>query len=126
MISNREDTPFWQSSGELELSDWLREKLELWRYKMPSPTDCANRMSLFSEWSYIYVLYDKHIFDDLSFALKDAIGDHDFDEFLADLDRRRRDMMARSPDHRQLLTTLRQSATMPWYRLEGSQSPRGS
>lgn len=121
-LSNRDDTPFWKSAGvDLELSDWLREKLNLWRYKMPSPTDCTNRMSLFSEWSYIYVLYGKHYFDDVTFALEDAIGDQDFEEFLADLDRRRQQMMAKSPDHRLLLTALRQSAQTPWYRMEGTQ-----
>jgi Tryptophan halogenase len=116
-LSNRDDTPFWNAArNELKLSDWLTERLELWRYKMPSPTDCTNRLSLFSEWSFIYVLYGKHFFDGVTFALEHSLGDHDFDVFLAEIDQQRREMMARSPDHRQLLTALRQSAGTPWYR----------
>lgn len=35
-------------------------------------------------------------------------------------------MLEKSPDHRQLLTTLRQSAQTPWYRAEGTELARQS
>ncbi len=119
-LSNREDTAFWRAARhDLQVSDRLADKLALWRHKLPSAPDCPNRLSLFSEWSYIYVLYGKGYFDNVTFPIEDALADGDYDEFTRDLDRRRADLLARAPDHRDLLDRLRRIPAEPWYRPEG-------
>ncbi len=119
-LSNREDTEFWRAARhDLAVPDRLRERLALWRHKLPSAPDCPNRLSLFSEWSYIYVLYGKGFFDDVTFPIEDALGDEDFDQFIQNLDRRRADLLARAPDHRELLDQFRRMPAEPWYRPDG-------
>jgi tryptophan halogenase len=119
-LSNREDTEFWRAARhDLVVPDWLRDRLALWRHKLPSVTDCPSRLSLFSEWSFIYVLYGKGFFDDVTFPIEDALADEDFDEFTAQLDRRRAELLARAPDHRALLEQFRRMPTEPWYRPDG-------
>ena len=83
LLSNREDTEFWRAARhDLVMPEPLREKLALWRHKLPSAPDCPNQLSLFTEWSYIYVLYGKDYLDGVTFPIEDALADDDFDKFM--------------------------------------------
>lgn len=118
--SNREDTEFWRSMrSEITVPDGLKAKLERFRGKLPSISDAPSRLSLFSEWNFIYVLFGKGFFDGLTFPVEDFICDEDFDMFLADLAQRRAQMLADAPDHWELLRQIRQQPVSPWYRPEG-------
>lgn len=117
--SNRRDTDFWRTAGEdLAIPDALQAKLERFRYKLPSATDSVNRMSLFSEWNYIYVLYGKGFFDGITFPEEDFVCDDDFAEFTRGLDQARARVMAEAPDHRALLEQIRAEEITPWYQPE--------
>ncbi len=121
LLSNREDTEFWRAARhDLVMPEPLREKLALWRHKLPSAPDCPNQLSLFTEWSYIYVLYGKDYFDGVTFPIEDALADDDFDKFTQWLDQRRANLLASAPDHRELLDQLRRMPTAPWYRPDGA------
>ena len=121
ILSNRSDTDFWQfAHHDLKAPDRLRENLALWRYKLPSATDCPNQLSLFREWSYIYVLYGKKYFDDVTFPIEDALSDDDFETFSRWVEQQRTELLSIAPDHRELLTQLRQMPTNPWYRPAGA------
>jgi len=94
LLSNREDTGFWRAARhDLAMPDPLREKLALWRHKMPSATDCPSQLSLFTEWSFIYVLYGKHYFDGVAFPIEDALADDDFDQFTQWIDQHRASLL---------------------------------
>ena len=99
MLNNRDDTPFWRfARNELARPDSLAERLELWRHKLLTAPDLPDRLALFSEWSYMYVLSGKIYFDGIDFPSEDAVNDADFDEFLFAVARDR--MLAEAPDHR--------------------------
>ena len=57
LFTMREDTKFWSDyKNEVLLSDSLREKLELWQFKMPSAGDLEGKQSLFGPANYFYIL----------------------------------------------------------------------
>ena len=119
--SNREDTPFWRAARtEAQMPDSLKALMERWRYKLPSVSDMPSRLSLFSEWNYIYVLYGKGFFDGISFPIEDFICDEDFDMFSQELAQKRAQALAMAPDHWELLRQIREEETAPWYRPEGA------
>ena len=122
--SNRDDTAFWRfARNELAVPEALASQLPLWRHKLPSAPDTPNRISLFSEWSYIFVLYGKRFFEDIDFPQDDTIGDDDFDAWLKDLQDRRARLMTTAIDHRAALTQIRAAPTEPWYRPPGEPIP---
>jgi tryptophan halogenase len=110
------DTPFWQAARSPEIvPDGVRERLALWRHKLPSPLDLDVENPLFSEWSYVHVLFGKHFYDDVELPLEAAIADADFDGFLASVEDKRQRLMAQAPDHRTLLDQIHARDTTPWY-----------
>ena len=57
-ISDRRDTRFWQDVTEgVKLSDLLKDRLELWKYKVPQRTDFSSTFDFFHTESYLSVLY---------------------------------------------------------------------
>ncbi len=57
-ISDRRDTQFWRDVTEqVQLSDLLKERLELWKYSIPQRTDFASTFDFFHTESYLSVLY---------------------------------------------------------------------
>lgn len=121
VTSNRTDAPFWNAAREdVTVPEELAENLAVWRHKLPSAVDCPSRLSLFSEWSYLYVLYGKGYWRDVDLPIDSAISDDDYAEFVAEMDRVRGARMAAAMDHRTLIERLRQSAETPWYRPEGA------
>lgn len=109
-------TPFWQAArSEAVIPDAVRERLRLWRHKIPSGLDLDVENPLFSEWSYVYVLFGKHFFDGMELPLDAAIADADFDAFLATMDEKRQRLMSHAPDHRTLLDQIHGREITPWY-----------
>jgi len=122
-LSNRADTAFWRAARDgLELPDGLQAKLERWRSKLPSPTDVTSRLSLFSEWSYIYVLAAKGYWDNAALPIQDAVSDADYEAFARGMRERQQAALTQAPDHRELLTRLRATPAAPWYRPEPAQA----
>jgi tryptophan halogenase len=57
-ISDRRDTQFWCDVTEgVELSELLKERLDLWKYSIPQRTDFASTFDFFHTESYLSVLY---------------------------------------------------------------------
>ncbi len=108
--SNRKE-PFWVAArSEIELSDSLRERLELWRYTFPSVVDTsADR--LFNYWNYLCVLYSKGFFQDASYPLEGSISKNDWDGFLERLVQSKRRLIQALPDHYRLVTAIREAAS---------------
>lgn len=121
VLTNRDDTPFWRfARDELTCPDRLAGLIELWRHKLPSPPDLPNRNALFSEWSYMYVLFGKRFFDGIDFPSEDAVRDADFDEFLFSVASDKNRLMAEAPDHRSAIARIRGMESAPWYRPFGA------
>lgn len=57
-LSQRTDTDFWQDNrSPSTASDYLKEKLEQWRYRPPSFLDIDASHDIFDEHSWQYILY---------------------------------------------------------------------
>ncbi|MDE0795414.1 MAG: hypothetical protein OSB76_07275, partial [Alphaproteobacteria bacterium] len=78
------------------------------------------RGALFSEWSYMYVLFGKKFFAGMNFPSEDAIRDADFDEFLFAVASDKNRLMAEAPDHRAAIAEIREMKSTPWYRPAGT------
>jgi len=115
-VSNLE-APFWQAArAEAAIPGRVRDRLELWRHKIPSALDIDIQNPLFSEWSFLYVLFGKRFFDEVDFPIESAVADSDLEELLENIRRDQRNMLARAPDHRALLDRIHARTDAPWYR----------
>jgi tryptophan halogenase len=107
--SNRKE-PFWVAArSEIELSETLRERLELWRYTFPSVIDTSGDR-LFDYWNYLVVLYSKGFFKDVSMPLEGSTSKADWDRYLRRIMGMRRNMLETLPDHYELVTAIREAA----------------
>ncbi len=122
-VSNRPGA-FWETArSEAVVPDRVRERLALWRHKLPGPLDIDVLNPLFTEWSYLYVLFGKGFFDGASLALEAGISDQDFDRFLAEMSAQQNAALARAPDHRALMDRIHSTETAAWYRPEAEALP---
>jgi len=115
-LSNR-DGDFWKTArGENVVPDRVRERLALWKHKLPTELDIETNNPLFTAWSYLYVLFGKNFTGDDEYPLEGAISDEDYDEFTAMMDKQRQQLLFQAPDHRRFLDSLREKGTEAWYR----------
>ena len=115
-ISNR-DGEFWKTArGENAVPDRVRDRLELWRHKLPTELDIETTNPLFTEWSYLYVLFGKNFIGENEYPLETALSDEDYAEFCATMDKQRQQLLFQAPDHRRYLDSLREKGTVAWYR----------
>lgn len=108
--SNRTDTAFWESArNDIEIPDSLRENLELWRQVLPGANDIENS-HLFNNLSYIQVLFGKRYFEGLSFPVEDILAPADWSGFTQGMNNMKSGLIARLPDHYELVSHLRAQA----------------
>jgi len=63
-ITPRRTSDFWKDVNEIKLPDSLQEKLETWKYKLPSIDDFdGSNFYLFTAFHHILVLYGLGLFD---------------------------------------------------------------
>ena len=122
-LSNRPG-PFWEAArAEQAVPDTVRERLELWRHKLPSVLDIDTLNPLFGEWSYLYVLFGKGFYDGAELPMSDAIADEDFAELIALQEKNHAAIMAKAPDNRAFFNQLAQTETTAWYRPDAAPLP---
>jgi tryptophan halogenase len=107
--SNRPD-PFWVAArSEIEVSDSLRQRLELWRHTFPSAIDTQGSR-LFDHWNYLYVLYSKGYYRDVSLPLEGSTSESDWKDYVERLVVSKKGLIEHLPDHHELLEAIRESA----------------
>tara|TARA_Y200000002_G_scaffold363_1_gene360 strand:+ start:31388 stop:32839 length:1452 start_codon:yes stop_codon:yes gene_type:complete len=63
-VSKRRDTKFWQDVSEIELTDSLKQNLEMWKHRLPIADDFSDtKKLLFNEYNHALVLHGMDIFD---------------------------------------------------------------
>jgi tryptophan halogenase len=61
ILTKRRDSDFWKTyANDVKVPDSLAEKLEMWKYKIPSATDFMNKVTTFIQANYSYILYGLH------------------------------------------------------------------
>jgi len=115
-ISNL-DSPFWQAArADTATPDRVRNRLELWKSKLPSSLDVDIQNPLFSEWSFMYVLFGKRFFDGVDFPIESAVSDSDYQEFQDHIRSGEDMLLSKTPDHRALLDRVHARKDPAWYR----------
>ena len=64
-ITDRNDTDFWKSLKDVKIADTLKDKLELWKHRLPISED-FNKQSdyiLFKDLNWIQILYGMNLID---------------------------------------------------------------
>jgi tryptophan halogenase len=106
VTSNRTE-PYWVTvREEAKLSDWLREKLELWHYRFPDMADTHKNM-LFDFSNFIHVLYPKGYFANTHPPMERMIRAEDWQAFGRDAKVQTRRLLGTLPSHYDLLTHIR-------------------
>jgi tryptophan halogenase len=67
-ITDRKDTPFWQSVSNMSLPDSLATNLRMWKHRMPVADDMTahTKKILFNEYNYAIVMHGLGLFDNSS------------------------------------------------------------
>ena len=107
--SNRPE-PFWVAArSEIEVSDSLRHRLELWRHTFPNAADTRGAQA-FNQWNYLYVLYSKGYYRNASLPLEGSTSESDWKDYVERLMVTKRGLIDRLPGHYELLEAIRESA----------------
>jgi tryptophan halogenase len=111
VTSDRMD-PYWISfREEAKLSDWLRDKLELWKDRFPEDEDTRDRM-LFNHLNYTYVMYSKGYFSNMRPVLENSVKAEDWKSFGRDLKTRLAELLTTLPSHYELVSHIRNETQM--------------
>src|SRR5262249_184843 len=106
ITSNRTE-PFWLAAREeTPRSEWLREKMELWRLRFPDLDDLYDNR-IFSLFQYTWVLLSSGYLAKVRFPLEDSIRIEDWQAFGRDLKNQIARHSAMLPSHYELLTHIR-------------------
>lgn len=112
VTSNRTE-PYWTAvREETRRSDWLKEKLDLWRHRFPDLDDCYGAR-LFGESNYIYTLYPRGYFSGLKSPLDGSIRREDWKAYCTALEQEAKTLLTVLPSHYDLLTNIRSAPTLP-------------
>jgi hypothetical protein len=102
-VSRRDDSDYWRRHRDpATWTDALREGLPLWRRQPPSRHDLPRAQEMFPAASYQYVLYGMGLRPEAR-APRRADDPARADAAFAEVEQRRRRMLAALPPHRALL-----------------------
>jgi tryptophan halogenase len=103
-LANRTE-PFWLAArAETVLSEQLRENLDLWRYRLPDPSD-IERMPIFNHTSYAVNLAAKRFFRDKNLFYQANVSRAAWDWLAGDVEQKRQKVRA-MPSARELLLQI--------------------
>jgi hypothetical protein len=109
--SNRTE-PYWQSAQyDLPLSDYLADKFEQWRYRLPDPSDSRDG-TLFKYWNYIFCLHPKGFFDDVEYPVNGSLNLDDWQRFEREVEMQREKLLNHLPSHNSLLENVRSGRSL--------------
>jgi len=94
---------------EARLSDWLRDKLELWRFRFPDPDDTHNNV-LFTFHNFLYALQPKGYFANVRCGLDRLAKIEDWKKYGRNLENEVARLLSSLPSHYELLTQIRNSS----------------
>jgi hypothetical protein len=110
--SNRTE-PYWiQARDPVNLTDWLRDKIDVLQHRLPNSDDTLNTL-LFGFWSYTFVMMQKGFMSKITFPLEKSIVSEDWINFGQNLKAQVTQLVNTLPSHHDLLTNIRTSGPGP-------------
>lgn len=105
--------PYWTAvREEVSFSDWLRDRVELWRHRFPDGYDTLTN-KLFGDGTYLMLLLSKGFLGNAYFPLEGAIRFEDWMAYGQSLKAQTNQLLATLPSHYELLTSIRAGAARP-------------
>jgi tryptophan halogenase len=106
LVSNRTE-PYWVTFREdARKSDWLLERLDLWKHRFPNSDDTIGRV-MFNFANFLYLLYPKGYFSQIEPALERTIRFEDWKTYGQELKAEVSRLTSTLPSHYELLTKIR-------------------
>jgi tryptophan halogenase len=116
LTSNRTE-PYWLAARQdNHISDWLREKLELWQLRFPDFND-THKNVLFDHDNFIFVLQPRGYFAKIHSPLNESIRLEDWQDYGQALRGDIAKFLAALPSHYDLLSNIRESRPAPAFDL---------
>lgn len=111
-LNNRTDSEYWVAAREeTPIPDSLAENLELWRHKMPRPSDFKTE-HFFNTNTYLAALMGKGFYDDITLDLPGVI-EADWRQFIAARRAQNQQIVNQLPGHYELLQNIRGETPSP-------------
>ncbi|MCV6606178.1 MAG: tryptophan 7-halogenase, partial [Porticoccaceae bacterium] len=113
LLTQREDSSFWKAyRHDIQATDRLKQKLELWKSKVPSIIDFSDDISTFAAPSHSFIMYGMgwqheaapgsvaHLNQEFGKQVMSAMADH------------QKDVLQKAPDHLTVLKALRERSSI--------------
>jgi len=111
-VTTNRTEPYWLAAREeTRRSDWLKEKLALWRRRFPHPEDTYENR-LFDFGLYTFSLYPRGYFAKIHPPLEGSIKLQDWNGFGQHLQAQVQQLLRMLPSHHDLLTSIRASPSL--------------
>lgn len=107
VLSKRDDSAFWLDNRDLsKCSQTLQERLELWKYQLPSAYDFASGFEIFNLENYLYVLYGMNFKTDLSEMDYRFQNTQQATDFFAQIKQHSDMLTTKLPKHRDIINKI--------------------
>lgn len=108
-ISKRRDSEFWiDNCGLASIPESLQENLDYWRHQIPTDYDFHNKLSIFNLDNYLYVLYGMEFETDILASHFQYNDPQAYQQWLSQLRGYQSQLLKQLPDHRELITKIKQ------------------
>lgn len=109
-LSRRDDTPYWRAQrGEMQISDRLTENLKVWRHTLPVRADLIST-NYFDENTYTAAMFGKGFYRGRELQPLRMVDAANWQGLKKDITEAHRRALVGLPDHRSLLTAIRNRA----------------
>ncbi|PHQ68669.1 MAG: tryptophan halogenase [Sneathiella sp.] len=116
-VNNRNDSEYWRvAREEMTVPDSLQTRLEEFKYPLPTTTEFDSTF-LFNNVNYTLILSARGYFDGIKYPAERFIARSDWDARARDFDNYEKRLLAKLPNHYQLLRKFRGEEPEP---LQGS------
>ena len=111
-LNNRTDTEYWRvAREEAPIPDSLKQKLELWRHKMPSPNDLETE-HFFNANNYLTALMGKRFYDHAPPQLH-GVAEFEWRQYMSARKEQSEKLLSILPSHIDLLRSIRGETAPP-------------